>query len=107
MRGQNGQFLPGSSGNESGRPRGAKSRTSAAVKEALLRAFDEVGGEAWLVKLAKSDPRTFAVLLGKVLPREVGVAVSEREGLAEKILAARKRARDHGHDVAPESEVVA
>ena len=82
MRGQNGQFLPGSSGNESGRPRGAKSRTSAAVKEALLRAFDEVGGEAWLVKLAKSDPRTFAVLLARLLPSEIK---AELAGIPPKI----------------------
>ncbi len=61
----------------------------------------------WLVKLAKSDPKTFAVLLGKLLPREVGVAVSVGEGLAERILAARKRARDHGHEVEPESQVIA
>jgi len=107
MRAENGQFLPGASGNANGRPRGAKSRTSAAVKEALLRAFDQAGGQAWLVKLAESDPKTFAMLLAKVIPRELEVRDNAPSDLAARIMTARKRARDHGHEVGPESEVIA
>ena len=71
-----------------------------------MNAFDEAGGEKFLVDLAKSDPKTFVMLLGKLIPRELEARIHEGEGLAERILAARKRAREHGHDVAPESEVV-
>lgn len=51
-----------------GRPKGSPNRTSAAIKEAILNAFEKVNGEEYLVKLAQTDPRTFCTLLGKVLP---------------------------------------
>lgn len=37
------------------------------LKDAILNAFAEVGGEKYLVGLAKEDPRTFCTLLGEVL----------------------------------------
>ena len=101
-RGENGQFLPGVSGNPNGRPRGTPNATTASVKQALLNAFHEAGGEKFLVDLAKSDPKTFVMLLAKLVPRELEARIHEGDGLAERILAARKRARDHGHDEAPE-----
>ena len=33
--------------------------------------FSEVGGARYLRKLARSDPRTFCTLLGKLLPTQV------------------------------------
>ena len=54
-----------------GRRRGTPNRTTAAVKEAVLGAFDQAGGETYLVQVAISDPRTFCTLLGKLLPTEL------------------------------------
>ena len=54
-----------------GRVKGVPNKTTAALKEAILHAFDRVGGVSYLEKVAKADPRTFCTLLGKVLPLTV------------------------------------
>ena len=51
-----------------GRKKGVPNKTTASLKDAILNAFNVAGGEEYLVMLAKSDPRTFAALLGRVLP---------------------------------------
>lgn len=69
---------------------------SATLKDAVLRAFEKVGGEDYLVTVARSDPRTFCALLGRMLPAEVradvGLGLSHEEALAE--LEARCLERD-------------
>jgi hypothetical protein len=47
------------------------------VKEAIIGAFNKVGGEDYLVKVADSDPRTFCALLGKVMPTQLTGAGDE------------------------------
>ena len=54
-----------------GRTKGTPNKVHAAVKEAIIAAFDKLGGEAYLVEVAKSDARTFCTLLGKVLPMQL------------------------------------
>lgn len=54
-----------------GRQKGTPNKTSAKVKEAILGAFDKVGGMTYLEKVAREDPKTFCTLLGKVLPTEI------------------------------------
>lgn len=54
-----------------GRPKGAPNKTTAAVKEAILQAFERAGGADYLLTVAQSDPKTFCALLGKVLPLQV------------------------------------
>lgn len=54
-----------------GRKAGTPNKTTAALKDAILNAFATVGGESYLVKVAKEDPKTFCALLGKVLPMQV------------------------------------
>ena len=54
-----------------GRAKGTPNKMTIKVKEAILHAFDEVGGPAYLVKVAKEDPKVFCTLLGKVLPTEI------------------------------------
>jgi hypothetical protein len=70
--------IPTGVGNRGkGRKKGSLNKTTAALKDAILNAFAKVNGEDYLVMVAKSDPRTFCSLLGRVLPLTL-------EGDAEK-----------------------
>jgi hypothetical protein len=60
-----------------GRTKGTPNKVNAAVKEAIIGAFNKVGGESYLVKVAESDPRTFCALLGKVMPTQLTGAGDE------------------------------
>jgi len=62
-----------------GRPKGSFNKTTTALKEAILLAAEETGqdGEGqggtvgYLRRLATSEPKAFASLLGRVLPLQV------------------------------------
>jgi len=54
-----------------GRKPGVPNKLTADVKSAIKAAFDEVGGQKYLVNLAKKDPRTFCTLVGKLVPTAV------------------------------------
>lgn len=54
-----------------GRPKGIPNRLTTTVKEAIIEAFNQVGGVDYLVSIAKDDPKTFCVLVGKVIPLQV------------------------------------
>lgn len=54
-----------------GRPKGVPNKTTTAVKQAILEAFEKCGGAKYLARIAVEDPRTFCALLGRVLPLEV------------------------------------
>ncbi len=58
--------------NGGGRPKGSVNRVTKAVKEALrasLEAGD--GAEAFFLGLKRDDPKTYAGLIGKLIPNEV------------------------------------
>jgi hypothetical protein len=54
-----------------GRKAGTPNKATKALKDAILAALDEVGGQQYLVTVAQEDPRTFCALLGKVLPMQL------------------------------------
>ena len=54
-----------------GRAAGTPNKTTVKVKEAILKAFDQVGGHQYLIGIALTDPRTFCTLVGRVLPSEL------------------------------------
>jgi len=54
-----------------GRPKGAKNKMTAALKDMILGALDEAGGQEYLVEQARKNPAAFLTLLGKVLPLQV------------------------------------
>ena len=56
-----------------GRPPGAQNKITKTVKQAIEAAFENVGGTEWLIRLAQEDPRTFAILLAKLVPSDVRV----------------------------------
>lgn len=70
-----GQFGKGNPG----KPKGATNKTTQALKEAILKAAEDVGEDGtgkggtvgYLTSLAKTEPKAFAGLLGKVLPLTV------------------------------------
>lgn len=54
-----------------GRKAGTPNKTTAQVKEAILKAFEGVGGVEYLKGVANDNPAVFCQLLGKVLPLQV------------------------------------
>jgi hypothetical protein len=58
-----------------GRPKGALNKTTALLKDAILKAATAAGDgdmAAYLQQQAKDNPGPFLSLLGKVLPLQVG-----------------------------------
>lgn len=87
-----------------GRPKGSVNRCTAALKTAVLEAFDEVGGARWLVDLAKTEPKTFASLLARLIPTETATKMEITNELTDEERRARiaaildaGRARRAGH----------
>ncbi len=68
-------FIKGQSGNPAGKPKGAVTKSTALLKDAILKAAEQAGGEkglvGYLVKQAEDTPGPFMALLGKVLPMQV------------------------------------
>ena len=54
-----------------GRPPGLANKATRTLKTAILNAFEKVGGEEYLIRVAREDPKTFCTLLGKVLPTQL------------------------------------
>ena len=75
-----------------GRKRGTSNRLTSDIKKAILRAFDQLGGEEFLVRLGRTKPEVFAQLLGKLVPREVGAQVDVHDAAAK--IAALNRGRE-------------
>ena len=89
-----------------GRRKGSPNKTTGALKEAILLAAEDVGEDAkgkgglqgYLRKLAAVDTRSFASLLGKVLPIQAAMDVTHAyrdmsdEELDREIQRARKAA---------------
>ena len=65
-----------------GRPAGSKNKTTTALKEAILLAGEQVGEDGkgkgglvgYLRKLATSEPKSYAAILGKTLPLDTRLA---------------------------------
>jgi hypothetical protein len=54
-----------------GRPKGAKNKNTAAVKDMILTALSNVGGIQYLERQAEENPTAFMTLVGKVMPTQV------------------------------------
>jgi hypothetical protein len=54
-----------------GRTKGTPNKLSKALKEMVLGALDDAGGQDYLKRQAHESPAAFLTLLGKVLPMQV------------------------------------
>ena len=61
-----------------GRKKGSTNKTTTEVKEAILQAFDKLGGVEYLVEVGKDNPQVFLSILAKVLPKEVVAEVTHK-----------------------------
>ncbi len=87
---KSGRNLPDGPGP--GRPKGVPNRSTQILKAAIIGAFEQAGGEEYLFNVAKSDPKTFLMLLAKILPAEIKADVTHSGDLAERLDSARRRA---------------
>lgn len=54
-----------------GRPKGSKNVVPAALKDLILGALEQVGGQDYLAEQARKNPVAFLSLVGRVLPVQV------------------------------------
>lgn len=51
-----------------GRPKGSQNKVTKELKDMILGALDDAGGQGYLATQAKLNPNAFLSLVGKVLP---------------------------------------
>jgi hypothetical protein len=73
-----GRFKNGGARPGAGRPKGSPNKLSQSLKEMILASLDDVGGRAYLARLAIENSSAYSSLLGKVLPTTL--AASESDG---------------------------
>ena len=54
-----------------GRKKGGTNKITSDVKQAILEAFNALGGVEYLCAVAREDPKAFCALLGKLIPVKV------------------------------------
>ena len=57
-----------------GRAKGTPNKITLSVREAIERAFDNLGGASYLEHVGRTDPRTFCALLSRLLPTKLANA---------------------------------
>jgi hypothetical protein len=67
-----------------GRKKGTPNKFNATLKDMILNALNDVGGQAYLVKQATVNPAAYMSLLGKVLPMQI--AGTDADGNPSEIL---------------------
>ena len=58
-----------------GRPKGATNKATKELKDMILGALSDVGGQEYLKLQAIENPSAFMTLIGKVLPKDVNAKV--------------------------------
>lgn len=57
-----------------GRQKGTRNKISCTLREMVIGALSEVGGQQYLTQQARENPTAFLTLLAKTLPRELKTA---------------------------------
>ena len=74
-----------------GRVKGTPNKTTAELKDMILRALDKAGGEKYLTAQAALNPQAFLTLVGKILPKDINANININEELARRLQEARER----------------
>jgi len=61
-----------------GQPKGSPNRNTKALREMILGALDDAGGQEYLAQQAIENPGPFMTLLGKVLPKSVDLSPEDK-----------------------------
>jgi hypothetical protein len=61
-----------------GRPKGAPNKATKALKDMILGALDDAGGQDYLRRQSIENPTAFLTLIGKVLPTTINADVNAR-----------------------------
>ena len=64
-----------------GRQKGTPNKVTRTLKEMILGALDEVGGQSYLCEQATNNPGPFLALIGKVLPSTMAITGPEGKDL--------------------------
>ena len=96
LREPDGRYKNGGARPGAGRPKGSPNKLSHSLKEMILAALDDVGGKAYLSKLAIENSSAFSSLLGKVLPTTLS-ADESNGGLGVKMVFERHIVYPNGH----------
>lgn len=66
-----GKLANGNPANKGGRPKGSVNKFTRELKDMILGALDDAGGQKYLREQAIANPTAFMTLVGKVLPLQV------------------------------------
>ena len=75
-----------------GRKKGTPNKLSAGLREMILGALEEEGGQAYLREQARKNPTAIMALLGKILPTVVDAKVDQT--VTHRIDAPEKETRE-------------
>lgn len=68
-----------------GRVKGVPNKVTKELKEMILGALDDAGGQSYLARQAEDNPTAFLNLVGKVLPHELKAKVEGDQTVAMTI----------------------
>lgn len=57
-----------------GRQKGVTNKVNKELKDMILGALNDVGGQKYLARQAEENPGPFLTLIGKILPKDVNVS---------------------------------
>lgn len=63
-----------------GRTKGTPNKVTRTLKDMILGALGDAGGQGYLLQQSKENPTAFMTLIGKVLPNEVKAELSGQNG---------------------------
>lgn len=69
-------FEKGKSGNPAGSKPGVQRKITIELKQMIMGALEESGGQQYLVKQAEENPTAFMTLIGKYIPSEINAKMS-------------------------------
>ena len=77
-----------------GRPRGAKNKTTKAIHEVIRAALEAMGDEKYLMERASKNPAAFLALLGRIVPQQLTIDGTINHDLATRLTEAERKAKD-------------